>query len=180
MYTMNIQYAQASYQEVEASKRLANAASTIEHIIVSLPFYKDIQSRYHPIQSNDISTAYVPARNIVFYGIAAAYAETLSVEAIVFGSNADDSKELPDATPDFILRIREIIKIGIRGEPIEIVNPLIGLNKADVLRLALQLKVPLELTWSCYEDVETPCQRCRGCRTRKEAFTQLGVPDPRK
>ena len=184
IYSLNILYAQASYQEANASKSLANVAKVKEHFTVSLPFYKDIQIRYHPTQSSNVTSAYVPSRNIIFYGIAAAYAETLGVETIVFGSNADDTRELPDATPAFIQRMNELLKIGTRtgtdGTLTRIVNPLINHSKVDVLKLALELKVPLGLTWSCYEDVELPCGRCRGCRNRLDAFKKIGMVDPLK
>ncbi|HUO41792.1 MAG TPA: 7-cyano-7-deazaguanine synthase [Methylomirabilota bacterium] len=184
IYSMNIRYAQASYQEANASNSLAAVAKVKEHLTVSLPFYKDIQSRYHPKQSRSITTAYVPARNTIFYGIAAAYAETLELDTVIFGSNADDTRELPDATPDFIHRMNELLKIGTRagtdGIPIRIVNPLIDRSKTDVLKLALELKVPLGLTWSCHEDVQMPCGKCRGCRNRLDAFKQLRVDDPLK
>jgi len=181
-YTVNILYAQASIREAEASKNIAAIAKVKEHLVVSLPFYKEIQDRYHPGPSSSVSAAYVPARNIVFYGIAAAYAETLGAHEIVFGSNSDDVKELPDAKPEFIQLMNELIKRGTRmgteGSPCQIVNPLINYNKQEVLKLALQLKVPLESTWSCYEDVTVPCGKCRGCRSRLDAFKLLRVKDP--
>jgi len=182
IYSMNIRYAQASYQEANASNSLATAAKVREHLTVSLPFYKDIQARYHPKQSRNITTAYVPARNTIFYGIAAAYAEALEIDTIVFGSNADDTKELPDATQDFIQKMNELLKIGTRagadGTPIRIVNPLINHSKVEVLKLALELEVPLGITWSCHQDVQIPCGKCRGCHNRLDAFKQLKMNDP--
>ena len=131
---------------------------------------------------SETSSAYVPARNIVFYGVAAAYAETIGAHEIVFGSNADDAMEFPDARPQFIQLMNELIRTGTRsgqeGTEMTIVNPLINYSKVDVLRLALKLKVPLELTWSCYEDLPAPCGKCRGCRTRQNAFREAGILDP--
>jgi len=184
IYSMNIEYAQASYQEVSAAKSLATAAKVREHLTISLPFFRDIQDRYRPKHSSSVTTAYVPARNTIFYGIAAAYAETLEVDTVVFGSNADDTRELPDATPDFIQRMNDLLKIGTRtgadGMSIWIINPLINHSKVEVLKLALELEVPLDITWSCYEDVQLPCGKCRGCRTRLDAFKQIGMNDPLK
>lgn len=92
------------------------------------------------------------------------------------------TRELPDAKPEFIQLMNELIRVGTRsgreGSEIKIVNPLIDYSKAEVLKLALRLKVPLELTWSCYEDARAPCGRCRGCRTRRQAFEAIGVRDP--
>jgi len=184
VYSMNILYAQASFQEANASSSLATAAKVKEHLTVSLPFYKDIQARYHPTQSSNITMAYVPARNTIFYGVASAYAEALQIDTIVFGSNADDKKELPDATPDFMQRMNDLLRVGTRtgadGNPIRIVNPLINHRKVEVLKLALELEVPLGITWSCYEDVQIPCGKCRGCQNRLDAFKQLKMNDPLK
>jgi 7-cyano-7-deazaguanine synthase len=182
IYTMNVVYTQTYDSEAEASKKLATEAQVKEHLSVYLPFFKDIENRYLPEPSSTISPAYLPARNVIFYGIAAAYAETLGAGKIVFGSNADDVKELPDARPRFIRLMNELVKLGTRagreGRLIEIVNPLIELTKTDVLKLAIKLKVPLQLTWSCYENAKTPCGKCRGCRMRSAAFVAAGLTDP--
>jgi 7-cyano-7-deazaguanine synthase len=182
IYTMNMIYTQDYDSEAEAAKKLATKAQVREHLSIYLPFFKDLEYRYHPQRSSTVSLAYVPARNIIFYGIAAAYAETLGAGRIIFGSNADDAKELPDARQNFIQLMNELVKAGTRagseGVLIEIVNPLIELSKTDVLKLAAKLNVPLQLTWSCYENAKTPCGKCRGCRMRLEAFMAAGMIDP--
>jgi 7-cyano-7-deazaguanine synthase len=182
IYTLNMVYTQSYDSEAEASKRLAAAAQVKEHLVIYLPFYKDLEKRYHPPPSNEVTTAYVPARNIVFYGIAAAYAETLGAHKVVFGSNSDDATELPDARPEFVQLMNKVIRAGTRtgyeGGEIAIVNPLMRYDKNEVLRLALKLNVPLELTWSCYEDAPIPCGKCRGCLTRQKAFHDVGAEDP--
>jgi 7-cyano-7-deazaguanine synthase len=182
IYSMNMVYGGSYDAEAEASKKLAAAAHVKDHLTILLTFFKDLEQRYHPTPSTEITSAYVPARNIVFYGVAAAYAETLEANLIVFGSNADDAKELPDARPSFIQLFNELIRSGTRagqeGFTIEVVNPLINYSKGDVLKLALELKVPLELTWSCYGNGKVPCGRCRGCYSRQKAFDQVGVADP--
>jgi len=182
IYSMNMIYTQEYDSEAEAAKRLATRAQVKEHLSVYLPFFKDLENRYRPRQSSTISPAYVPARNIIFYGIAAAYAETLGAERIMFGSNANDAKELPDARQDFIKLMNGLVKAGTKagseGVRIEIVNPLIELSKTEVLKLAAKLGVPLQLTWSCYENAKIPCGKCRGCRMRSDAFTAAGMSDP--
>jgi len=182
VYTMNMVYTQTYDSEAEASAKLAQEAHVKEHLRIYLPFFQDLETRYRPEPSSTVSSAYLPARNIVFYGIASAYAEALGVERIVFGSNADDAKELPDARPGFIQLMNELVKIGTRagteGRSIQILNPLLKFNKIDVLKLAVKLKVPLQLTWSCYENAKTPCGICRGCRTRSIAFDTVGITDP--
>jgi 7-cyano-7-deazaguanine synthase len=185
LYTLNFVFTQTYDSEAEASRHLAAAANVREHVSVFLPFYKDIENRYHPSPSPEITSAYVPARNVVFYGVAAAYAEAIGADRIVFGSNADDAKVLPDARAEFIQLMNELLRkgtrLGVEGKPAVIMNPLIRYGKVQVLRLALELGVPLERTWSCYEEsASIPCGKCRGCRTRLSAFQELGVKDPLK
>jgi len=182
IYTLNVIYDEAFDREAEVSRKLAAAAHVKEHISVLLPFYRDLERRYHPAPSSQVSSAYIPARNIVFYGIAAAYAETLGADRVVFGSNADDAKELPDAGLDFIKLMNQLVRTGTRtgreGRVIEIANPLIEYTKTETLKLAIKLGVPLELTWSCHENGQTPCGKCRGCRMRLKAFEEAGARDP--
>jgi 7-cyano-7-deazaguanine synthase len=182
VYSLNMIYTQSYDSEAEASKKIATAAGVKEHLTIYLPFFKDVQERYHPKPSTEISTAYVPARNLVFYGVAASYAEAFNATSIVFGSNADDAKELPDAGPGFIRLMNELVRVGTRSgrenSPIQFVDPLISYSKCEVLRLAFKLHVPLELTWSCYEDRQVPCGKCRGCLTRRKAFEEAGARDP--
>jgi len=182
IYTLNVIYDKEFDREAEISKKLASAAQVKEHVSILLPFYKDLEKRYHPVPSSQVSSAYVPARNIVFYGVAVAYAETLGANRVIFGSNADDAKELPDASLDFINHMNQLVRVGTRtgweGKAIEVVNPLIEYTKTETLRIAIELGVPLELTWSCHENGQTPCGRCRGCRMRLKAFKEIGACDP--
>ncbi len=188
LFTLTIDYAQGSKTELPVAEPLSKLAGANQHFMVSLPFYKEIQDRYAPREGGQSpapvtgASAYVPARNLVFYGIAAAFAEALGAEYIVFGSNADDARELPDATPAFLEGMNRLIgrgtRMGTLGRPAKIVNPLILLSKAQALRKALELRVPLERTWSCYQDVTVPCGRCRGCISRRRAFDEIGMKDP--
>ena len=47
-----------------------------------------------------------------------------------------------------------------------------------MVKLGLELGVPYELTWSCYEGGDVPCGRCGTCIDRAAAFAANGVEDP--
>jgi 7-cyano-7-deazaguanine synthase len=52
------------------------------------------------------------------------------------------------------------------------------MDKPDVIRLGLELGVPLELTLSCMNPQEgRHCGRCSKCRERRDAFRAAGVED---
>jgi 7-cyano-7-deazaguanine synthase len=64
------------------------------------------------------------------------------------------------------------------GKAYEVVLPLADKDRAGVIRLAMELGVPIELTWSCHREGPSHCGRCYACRQRLEAFGSLGLQDP--
>ena len=56
--------------------------------------------------------------------------------------------------------------------------PLIELSKADIVRLGSDLRVPWELTWSCYLGGDLACGVCDSCRLRLKGFDEAGLQDP--
>ena len=49
------------------------------------------------------------------------------------------------------------------------------MNKVEVIKIATELKVPLDITWSCYQDIEKPCGKCKSCKKREDALGAPGV-----
>lgn len=124
---------------------------------------------------------YIPARNMVFYSICGYYAEILGARYIVGGHNQADSRSFPDAGGNFFEGLNQLLKSGLWSHAhihTEIILPLIGAEKANVLRLGYSLGVPFEVTWSCYYDGDLPCRTCKSCVERKDAFAAAGLKDP--
>lgn len=71
----------------------------------------------------------------------------------------------------------QAISIGTYGK-VKLVAPFAGNNKAEVVKKGLELGVPYELTWSCYEGGEKPCCSCGTCLDRILAFEANGTTDP--
>ena len=124
---------------------------------------------------------YVPFRNGLLLSIAAAYADSLfpgqEVE-IFYGAHADDAagRAYADCSPEFADAMDTAISIGTYGN-IHINRPLINMNKVQVVKTGLDLKVPYELTWSCYEGGKKACGTCGTCIDRLNAFKANGVED---
>lgn len=72
---------------------------------------------------------------------------------------------------------QDAVYIG-SGKQLEIKAPFVNLTKADIVKEGLRLKVPYELTWSCYEGGDKPCGKCGTCIDRAKAFEKNGVKDP--
>lgn len=127
-------------------------------------------------------STYVPFRNGLMLSSVATLAMSIypneEVE-IYLGAHADDSagRAYADCSEEFTDAMKEAIYIGTY-EKVTVKAPLVNMTKADVVKTGLKLKVPYELTWSCYEGREKQCGTCGTCIDRKNAFKQNGVKDP--
>jgi len=124
-------------------------------------------------------STYVPFRNGLFLSSAASIALSHGCEVIYYGAHSDDAagNAYPDCSDDFNNAMNQAIYLG-SGKQLKIHAPFVRMTKADVVRTGLNLKVPYELTWSCYEGGEIPCGICGTCRDRAEAFRLNGADDP--
>lgn len=62
--------------------------------------------------------------------------------------------------------------------PIQMIAPLINVDKVDAVRIGLELDVPFELTWSCHNNIDEACGECSNCQARLEAFVANDISDP--
>ena len=98
---------------------------------------------------------------------------------IYYGAHADDAagNAYPDCSSAFHNAINEAIYQGSGGQ-LKIEAPFVNVSKAEVVRIGLELGVPYELTWSCYEGGEKPCGKCGTCIDRAAAFQANQMEDP--
>lgn len=124
-------------------------------------------------------STYVPFRNGLFLASAASIALSKECEVIYYGAHSDDAagSAYPDCSEAFNNAMNEAIYEG-SGKQLKIKAPFVNLTKSEVVKKGLELKVPYELTWSCYEGKEKPCGKCGTCIDRKKAFEKNGVKDP--
>jgi 7-cyano-7-deazaguanine synthase len=128
---------------------------------------------------NEIPVTYVPFRNAHFLSVGVSWAEAMGAGAIYIGAVAEDSSGYPDCRPEYYRVFQELIRVGTRPETeIEIVTPVIDLKKSEIIRRGVELKAPLHLTWSCYQNEEVACGVCDSCALRLKAFAEAGVRDP--
>ena len=136
-----------------------------------------------PLQSgesvfSDLPSTYVPFRNGVFLSIAAALAEKERCDAIFIGVVQEDSSGYPDCGAEFIGAFERALDLGTsRDFHPRIKTPLVHLSKAQIVSLALEIGVPLELTWSCYEREDAACGLCDSCLLRLKGFAGAGAKD---
>ncbi len=131
----------------------------------------------HPLGS-DIPVTYVPFRNAHFLSVAVSWAEVLGAEKVYIGAVEQDSSGYPDCRPAYYRAFNEVVKAGTKEGRIAIVTPLIGMKKAEIVTLGLELGAPFDLTWSCYQREDRACGVCDSCVLRLRAFRAAGAEDP--
>ena len=190
-YALSFRYGQRHQAELKAAAAVARSLGAIQHRVMSLDIGQlggsALTDHSIPVPESDqsgIPITYVPARNTVFLSCALAWAEVLNAHTIMIGVNAVDYSGYPDCRPQFIEAFEQVArlgtKLGVEGEEMRIVAPLINLTKAEIIRLGTDLGVDYSLTISCYQpDSEgLACRRCDSCRLRANGFATANIVDP--
>jgi 7-cyano-7-deazaguanine synthase len=132
---------------------------------------------------------YLTGRNVILLSKAAIYCAQQGVGRIALGPLAGNP--FPDATPQFFDAMARAMSLGLAHE-IQIDTPFAAKEKSDVIKIGVELGVPLELTLSCMNPrlrslsrpsaglaaVVEHCGVCSKCRERRDAFNEAGIDDP--
>ena len=193
--SLSVYYGQKHNKELEAARAVADYYK-VRHIELDLkPIFED--SNCSLLMQNDTEipkesyaeqlnksggepvSTYVPFRNGLFLSVAASIAISNGCKEIYYGAHADDAagNAYPDCSDEFTNAMRKAINLG-SGCGLTIKAPFVNHNKAEVVKRGLELNVPYELTWSCYEGGDKPCGKCGTCIDRQKAFEANGVKDP--
>jgi 7-cyano-7-deazaguanine synthase len=142
---LSFRYGQRHAVELEAAKRVAQAASVREHMIVEVdlrafggsaltdeipvPKDRDLRTRERGAGSREpaelgtqnselgtrIPITYVPARNTIFLSYALALAEVRGAHDIYIGVNAVDFSGYPDCRPEYIRAFERMAALATKA-----------------------------------------------------------------
>jgi 7-cyano-7-deazaguanine synthase len=184
---LSFNYGQRHKKELEAAKKIAEILSIKEHYFLDINLAQwggssltdeKIKIPQEGLEPNIIPSTYVPGRNTVFIAIALSLAETKNAEAIYLGINAVDYSGYPDCRPEYLKTYQNLAnlssKVGLEGKAPQLIAPLINYSKVEIIKRAMSLGVPIEVTWSCYQGGEKPCGLCDSCRIRDQALIDAG------
>ena len=193
LFALTIHYGQRHAREVEAARAVARALGAERHLELAVDLRaiggSSLTSdaavpRERDLESAEIPSTYVPARNTVFLSLALGWAEVLGARDLFIGVNALDYSGYPDCRPEFIAAFEHLASLatadGVHGARFTIHAPLQMLSKADIIRLGLAMGLDYGLTHSCYDPLPdgTPCRRCDSCALRAAGFAEAGAVDP--
>lgn len=190
---VNVFYGQRHDKEVKAAKDVANfygvelveldMAKIFERSNCSLLSHSTEKIEHGDYadqkRKTGIVSTYVPFRNGLMLAAVASMAMSVGASEIWYGAHMDDAagSAYPDCSKEFKQKMDAAIREGTAGA-VNVVAPLIYLNKAGVVKIGLRLGAPYKLTWSCYEGGDKPCGECGTCIDRAKAFAANGVEDP--
>jgi len=191
-YCLSVDYGQRHRVELDAARKLATQLQAQEHKIVRIDLSVFGGSALTDLRIDvpedgvqpGIPLTYVPARNTILLSLALGWAEVLGASDIFVGANAVDYSGYPDCRPAYLHAFEVMAnlatKAAVEGKKLSIRAPLVDLSKADIIRLAESLNVPLRDTVSCYQpDAQGhACGRCDACRIRQAGFVSAGRADP--
>ena len=195
LYFLTVDYGQRHRTEIECAQKISEYFEVKEHKIIQLDlrtFGGSALTDQIPVPTNrtgrdreqQIPVTYVPARNTIFLSLALAYAEVLDASSIFFGANIRDYSGYPDCRPEFIQAFKEVARLGTRmgleGQQVDILAPLLFLTKREIIQKGHALGVPFQWTNSCYNPglQNQPCGHCDSCVIRQEGFKEAQLPDP--
>lgn len=113
---------------------------------------------------------YLPYRNLLFLSIASSIAQTFGVNKVYSAFiNSNHAKEI-DCSKEFFDELSEMLS---EYGTIRIEMPFREFSKADVIKLGIDLDVPVAKTYSCQASSTTPCGVCPNCVDRLEGFESL-------
>jgi 7-cyano-7-deazaguanine synthase len=189
---LTVRYGQRHASELAAARTVAKWLGVARHVEVDVglsafggssltsntPVPKD-----RALDTTDIPSTYVPARNTVFLALALGWAEVIGAHDIVIGVNALDYSGYPDCRPEFIAAFEQLASLatarGVHGERFRIHAPLQMMTKRQIIQRGVALGLDYGLTHSCYDPgPDGPCGRCDSCVLRANGFAEAGVEDP--
>lgn len=128
-------------------------------------------------EAESMKQTVVPNRNMILLSLAAAWAIGEKADAVAYAAHAGDHAIYPDCRSEFAEALGGAIALADWHE-VKLLRPFVDKTKTEIAKLADDLGVPLELTWSCYQEGPLHCGACGTCIERREALLLAGLDDP--
>ena len=155
------------------SSLLKNSSNDLSHLT-----YEEQVKKSGEMKTN----TNIPFRNGVFLSIAASIAISKNMDVVVYGIHFEPGIVIdlyPDCTKEFNDYMYNSIYVG-SGKQITIEAPFVNILKPEVVKIGIELKIPFEKIWTCYDNQEYACGKCNSCKDRINAFKANNYIDPIK
>ena len=184
---LTINYSQRHAREIACAQKIC-AELGIEHRLVELPGLvsvlgnnaltnTNIDVPTGEYQNGTIQVTTVPNRNMIMLSVAIGWAASMDFNGVAFGAHTGEHTNYPDCKPPFADAMNVAAQV-CDWNPIAVYSPFIDWSKGQIVARGIDLGVPFEKTWSCYEGGDEPCGKCSTCLDRKVAFELVSSDDP--
>lgn len=190
---LTFQYGQrAAVKEVEKSKKIC-AELGIAHKVLDITWVKEFGSSSLideqlsiptgasvEIDSYDVSmktmkSVWVPNRNGIFLNIAAGFAEAMQATYVIPGFNLEEASTFPDNSEDYMKSLDASFSFSTQNK-IKVKCFTVQMQKPEIARKAIELKVNWANVWPCYFEGDQWCGVCESCKRSVRAL-QLAKVD---
>lgn len=190
-------YAQRHRAELAAAAKVAQLAGVPHEVVPVGPILRgrspltDPSSRLETYESFEqmdkvigdrVELTFVPMRNAFFLTLAANHAVAQGVFDLVTGVCQSDNANYPDCRDVFIKAQEWTINYALGlNERFRIHAPLLGLTKADIVRMGVELPgCTTALAWShtAYSGEYPPVTQDHATVLRAHGYLSAGYPDP--
>jgi len=190
MAFLHVNYGQRTEaRELKAFNDIADYYRVKRRLVADIKYLREIggssltnkKMKIEKSQPNrtQIPSTYVPFRNTHLLSIATSWAEVIGAHIIFIGAVEHDSSGYPDCRETYFKAFNQLIEKGTKQDThITVETPLINLKKRDIIIKAAELRAPLHLTWSCYNNSTRACGVCESCILRLKGFKEMGLKDP--
>lgn len=202
VYALTFDYGQRNHSEIGSAIKIAALMGVRDHKVVVLPtvLFKGsslTDDSVHVAKDEEClkrhghtgtPSSYVPARNTIFLAYALAWAEMLEAQSIYVGFNQGQQEvgvvSPPDTTPEYRAAFERVANLGTKmareNMQININCPIMWVTKRDIVERAMESRLPLHLTVTCYDADENgrACGHCASCQLRIAGFREAGHKDP--
>ena len=217
VFALSFSYQQRHLVELKQASKTCEILK-VQHKIIDISFLGDLVSSVSAMVRGNIATptmgdlsaerqvpTYVPFRNMILSSMTLAYAEVINANGIALGVQYGDYENAEaysywDTSADFHEAIQRVADLNDKHH-ITFIAPFVKLKKADEIQLGMELDIPFENSWTCYNPIiqpngvtyitepaggvnvkrlnkYIPCGVCPSCAGRAEAFKNLGLEDP--
>lgn len=116
---------------------------------------------------------FYPNRNLLLLTLGSIHAYENKHQGVAIGViKAIGTIPFPDIQPAFFDKFINLIAESLNYE-LAILTPFIAMSKEEVAVFGKKLNVPLELTYSCLANNDSPCGDCESCLSRKEVLGEF-------
>lgn len=185
IHSLFINYGQkARNREILAAHKIQNAygvCDDVEVVKLDLPFLRSNVMLGSPGDSvispdldeenTDCSNVIVPVRNVIFMSIAASYAETKGIMFLGVGYDGPVQRfgeaDIPDVNHAMCKYFEVVTGYASYGSAadLQILAPLIKLDKSEIMDKARELDVDFSIFYSCFSGAAKPCLKCAKCQS---------------